>query len=247
MPRPRRPRPSQRPVRERGSPRPNLSRTVWRELVVPLVVVLGIVLPLRSAVADWNDVPSASMRPTILEGDRIYVNKLAYGLRLPFTFEWLARWEHPQRGDVVTLASPADGIRLVKRVVGLPGDRIAMRDNRLWVNGSPVAYEAMASDARTRLPDGRQLEAFTFTERLSGREHVVTLTPALPAHASFSERVVPDGHYFFLGDNRNVSKDSRIVGSVSLDRIYGRVTHIAASLDPDNGYRPRFERFFSRL
>ncbi len=187
------------------------------------------------------------MRPTIIEGDRIFVDKLAYGLRIPFTFHWLAKWDQPQRGDIATLASPEDGIRLVKRIIGVPGDRISMRDNRLWVNGEAVAYDLIGSNARTQLPDGRELQAITLIEHLPGRDHVVTLTPRINAQDSFAELLVPAGEYFFMGDNRDVSKDSRMIGTVERDRIYGRATHVALSLDPDRHYRPRFHRWFTRL
>src|SRR5438094_9373165 len=99
----------------------------YRSLV--LFVVLMIIF--RSAVADWNDVPTGSMKPTILEGDRIFVNKLCYDLKIPFTRIHLSTWGNPRRGDVVVFFSPADEIRLVKRVVGLPGDQIELRENQL--------------------------------------------------------------------------------------------------------------------
>ena len=106
-----------------------------REWVLPIGLVMLVMFPIRSVVADWNDVPSGSMRPTILEGDRIYVNKLSFGLRLPFTMTWLARWDEPRRGDIATFASPADGIRLVKRIIGVPGDTVELRNNMLVING----------------------------------------------------------------------------------------------------------------
>src|SRR3954449_2152472 len=81
-----------------------------------------VIFAARSSLADWNDVPSGSMKPTILEGDRLYVNKLAYDLKIPFTTFHLAEWSNPQRGDIVVFFSPHDGQRLVKRAVGLPGD-----------------------------------------------------------------------------------------------------------------------------
>jgi signal peptidase I len=89
-----------------------------REHVAPFVIVLIVLGSFRSSIADWNVVPSGSMNPTIVEGDRIFVNKLAYGLRVPFTPWYVAHWSNPQRGDVITFASPADGERLVKRVIG---------------------------------------------------------------------------------------------------------------------------------
>src|SRR5207302_3032432 len=109
----------------------------WRQWVKPFAIVLLVLFGVRSAVADWNDVPTGSMKPTILEGDRIFVNKLAYDLKVPFLGWRLARWGGPERGEVIVFASPADGTRLVKRVVGVPGDRIEVADNRLWVNGRP--------------------------------------------------------------------------------------------------------------
>ena len=99
-----------------------------------LFVVLMMVF--RSAVADWNDVPTGSMKPTIIEGDRIFVNKMAYDVRLPFTTVSLAKLADPVRGDIVIFDSQASGKRLVKRVVGVPGDVVALQDNVLSVNGS---------------------------------------------------------------------------------------------------------------
>ena len=223
-------------------------RNFFRDTVVPILIVIAIVVPLRSAVADWNDVPSGSMRPTILEGDRIWVNKLAYGLRVPLTMAWVIRWQAPTRGEVVTFASPDDGIRLVKRIVGLPGDRISMTANRLMINGKRLAYDEVTTGLPAPRPMNRNVATLVQTERLDEHPHAVTVVPALAGLSdSFPEFTVPDGHYFFLGDNRDQSRDSRFIGTVALDDIYGRVTHVALSVDPDHYYKPRFARWGKSL
>src|SRR5437870_13485579 len=98
-----------------------MKKKVLNEVRVFLAMLL-IVSSLRSALADWNDVPTGSMKPTIQEGDRVVVNKLAYDLKVPFTMIEVLKWSDPKRGDIVVLFSPVDGTRLVKRVVGIPGD-----------------------------------------------------------------------------------------------------------------------------
>src|SRR4051794_11925214 len=103
------------------------ARHYWQKEIRPLLILAVVLFSIRSSLADWNDVPTGSMKPTILEGDRVFVNKLAYDLKVPFTTWHLADWANPKRGDVVVFYSPHDGIRLVKRVVGLPGDLIELR------------------------------------------------------------------------------------------------------------------------
>src|SRR3954463_445713 len=117
---------------------------IWRTRIQPIAIIVLILTAFRSAVADWNDVPTGSMKPTIVEGDRIFVNKLAYGLKFPFTTWHLARWSTPSRGEVVVFNSPADGTRLVKRVVGLPGDQIWMIDAQLYVSAQPLVSQPIA-------------------------------------------------------------------------------------------------------
>jgi signal peptidase I len=209
--------------------------------ILPALLAVVVILPLRSAVADWNDVPSGSMRPTILEGDRIFVDKLAYGLRIPFTKTWLREGAPPARGDIITFASPKDGTRLVKRIAGIPGDRISMAGNHLTVNGEPVEYEKLAETQSS----GRGLHVMIAREALPGRHHEVAFTQGVFSRNSFDEIVVPGDEYFFLGDNRDQSFDSRYMGSVRRQHIYGRVTHIALSVDPERSYSPRFERWFT--
>ena len=106
-----------------------------------LIAAIIIATSFESAIAEMNKVPTRSMNPTILEGDRIFVNKLAYDLKIPYTTIHLAEWGNPQRGDITVLYSPEDGTRLVKRIIGVPGDRIEMRNNRLIINGEKVSYE----------------------------------------------------------------------------------------------------------
>src|SRR5207248_6523982 len=103
----------------------------WREQIRPLAVMLIALFSVRSSLADWNVVPTGSMKPTIIEGDRILVNKLAYDLKVPFTTWHIAEWSNPQRGDIVVFYSPHDEKRLVKRVIGLPGDSIELRNDVL--------------------------------------------------------------------------------------------------------------------
>src|SRR5262249_31616827 len=122
--------------------KPNLRKIgrVWRMRLQPIVLMILLVTSFRSAIADWNDVPTGSMKPSILEGDRILVNKLAYGLKIPFTNLHLLHWSAPQRGEIVVFNSPIDGTKLVKRVVGLPGDVLQMLENHLYINGQPTEY-----------------------------------------------------------------------------------------------------------
>src|SRR6266851_7028324 len=114
------------------------ARELWRKEIRPLLIIAVVLFSVRSSLADWNDVPSGSMEPTILVGDRVFVNKVAYDLKVPFTSWRLLWWGDPKRGDVVVLWSPHDGRRLVKRVVGLPGDRLEVRGYHLRVNDEPA-------------------------------------------------------------------------------------------------------------
>ena len=209
-------------------------RSIWREWVFPALMVPAVIAPLRSAVADWNDVPSGSMIPTILVGDRIFVNKLAYDLKIPFTTWHLAKWADPQRGDIVVFRSPHDGTRLVKRVVGVPGDQIELRDDHLLINGQPASY------ALSHTGSGPALVA---DETVSGKSHPVMIDPHLPAPRWFGPIQVPTGQYFVMGDNRDNSFDSRYFGFVPRDNIFGRATLVAMSFDRAHYFKPRFDRF----
>ena len=212
-----------------------------------ILIAILIATSFKSAVADWYVVPTGSMKPTIVEGDRIFTNKLAYDLKVPYTRWRIASWDDPKRGDIVVFHSPADGKRLVKRVVGLPGDRIAMHDNRLFINGVPQKYESLIGEGRGGMGPTRKTGHQYYREHLFGNEHTVMITPSQPSPRSFSPVVVPDGHYFMMGDNRDSSADSRYFGFVSRNQILGRANSIVISLDPGNFYRPRWERFFGDL
>lgn len=220
---------------------------LFRAWLFPLVIIALVVAPMRSSIADWNDVPSGSMRPTILEGDRITINKLAYGLRVPFTNTYIAAWSDPARGEIVTFASPLDGTRLVKRIVGMPGDRLAMHDNRLYVNGKMVEYALHDADGSGLLPSGESVNVILAEERLAGRSHAIALTPGVRSVRNFPEQVVPEGKYFMLGDNRDLSNDSRVYGTVPRENIYGRVSYVALSLDFSKSLSPRFERWWTAI
>ncbi|HEY0954947.1 MAG TPA: signal peptidase I [Roseateles sp.] len=214
-----------------------------------IVFLLGLAL-LRTAVADWNPIPSASMRPTLLEGDVVLVNRLAYDLKLPLTDVVLLPLGEPRRGDVVTFSSPADGTRLIKRIVGLPGDRIAMRDGELLLNGRPQVRAGARYRGETIAP-GWVVDAVRATEDLDGRPHAVQALPVLGVPRNFTETTVPAGHYFMLGDNRDLSADSRVIGAVPRERLIGRAHRVLVSADwlGEDGWRlaPRFERWATAI
>jgi signal peptidase I len=191
----------------------------------------------RSAVADWNPIPSESMRPTLLEGDVVLVNRLAYDFKLPLSDIAVVRLGMPERGDIVTFKSPADGVRLIKRLVGVPGDVIEMRNEVLLINGSAAEYaNPRAAAAGT-----------TATERIAGSERTVQFLPEVPARRSFGPLVVPEDSYFFLGDNRDNSADSRYIGFVPRALFIGRAHHILVSANIKGNWLPRLERVGERV
>lgn len=222
-------------------------KRLTKEWVIPILSVLAVLLPLRSVVADWYDVPTGSMEPTILPGDRIVANKLAFGLRVPFTEIWVARWDRPVSGEIVILHSPANGQRLVKRVIATEGDTVEMRNNHLVINGAALAYDPFTSaeldSIEKALRNGREFA----TESLGAVDHTVMVTPRAMAKRSFGPVTVPAGNCFVMGDNRDASADSRAFGFVPLDKVVGRSSRVAFSLDPQRWPLPRMDRFLHGL
>lgn len=226
---------------------PSRLQRFWKESLKPILFILLIMGAFRSSFADWNDVPTGSMKPTILEGDRVVINKLAYDLKVPFTTVRLAQWSHPERGDIVVFFSPADGIRLVKRVVGLPGDTVAMRDNHVFVNGVPLKYEALPPEMSVGLSESEKKEHTFAAEDLDGRSHAIMVSSRLRSIESFAPFTVAEGQYFMMGDNRDNSRDSRFFGAVPRKSIIGRAAAVAFSLDRTRSYQPRWSRSGTRL
>lgn len=216
-----------------------------------IAFVVLAVLAFRSSVVDWNDVPTGSMKPNILEGDRIYVNKLAYDLKVPFTTWHVAEWDNPKRGEVVVFFSPQDGIRLVKRVIGVPGDVVELRSNQLFINGKAAGYEPLDTGVRTEMARqiGFDAEGKEFLEEsLNGLKHPMMRNPMGPSDRStYGPFPVPPGKYFMMGDNRDNSNDSRFYGAVDRSLIAGRASRVVLSVDPQHSYKPRWSRFFSPL
>ncbi|MGB0892843.1 MAG: signal peptidase I [Parashewanella sp.] len=202
-----------------------------------LLIFLALMSVFRSAVADWYTVPTGSMKPTIVEGDRIFTNKMAYDIRVPFTHISLLKVADPKRGDIIVFDSKASANRLVKRVIGVPGDTVELVNNKLIINGVPLAYSETSSTDAT----------VDETENLLGLSHAIRVNKNGSLRSNFLAVTVPEGHYLALGDNRDNSADSRAIGFVPRNEILGSAQSVVMSLNYDNYYLPRSERFFYSL
>lgn len=176
-------------------------RRILRESGSFLLLLVGL-LAMRSTLADHYYVPSGSMEPTLIPGDRVVVDKRSYGLRIPFTSVQLTGGDAVQRGEVVIFDSPRDGTRLIKRIVAVGGDEVLVRDGRLLVNGQSLAHV-----------DGFDTEVFG--------ERVVQLNLRNGGGPDFSASIEP-GKLLAVGDHRGNSLDGRIFGVVDEQSVYGR-------------------------
>ena len=207
------------------------------------LLLLGV---FRTAVADYNPIPSPSMRPNLLEGDVVFVNRLAYNVKVPLTDVVLAHTGEPARGDVVTFTSPADGVRLIKRIVAIPGDVVELRDEQLIINGVSANYVPVETVSEP-LGDGTHSPGQRLREQLAGQDHIVQIMPAIAARRSFAPVTIPPDQYLMLGDNRDRSGDSRYIGLVPRKLLIGQAIGIMVSADIQGNWMPRTERFAMRM
>lgn len=218
---------------------PGAKEPVWVEYGASFFPVILIVFLLRSFVVEPFKIPSGSMLPTLLVGDFIAVNKFTYGIRLPVLNKKVIEMNAPQRGDVVVFRYPPDpSLDYIKRVVGLPGDRVAYINKRLTINGKPVEVEKSGEyfDAERLFYTPR------YEEKLGDRQHMLLIETDAPAYVphvmQYPQRdkchyntegfacEVPAGHYFVMGDNRDNSQDSRVWGFVPDENLVGKAFYI---------------------
>jgi signal peptidase I len=220
-----------------------LKQPTWIEYSGSFFPVIALVFFLRSFLYEPFKIPSSSMVPTLLVGDLILVNKFTYGIRLPIINKKIVEINNPQRGDVMVFKYPKDpALDYIKRVVGVPGDKIVYKNKRLSVNGKEMSYQV--------LPDYLDEEHLSYSkqylENLSGVPHKILNDERMPSYVSnpdaFPNRelclynsegfacTVPSGHYFMMGDNRDNSLDSRYWGFVSDENIVGKAFFVWMNL-----------------
>lgn len=199
-----------------------------------LVIAIVIVMFLRSSIIEPYKIPSGSMIPTLFIGDHIFVNKFAYGFKVPFTdfFEkplFVTEEKLPSRGDVIVFKFPKDPtINYIKRVVGLPGDKIQIRDKVLYINGQEIKTEKLQDpklEEGIENDDDRRVLTL-YTEDLMGVKHPVLYNMTTLMNSDYGEVTVPTGKLLCLGDNRDKSSDSRFWGFVPVENIKGKAMFV---------------------
>lgn len=205
------------------------AKILLREYTESLIVAIVLALFLRFFVVSAYKIPTSSMAPTLKVGDFIFAYKLPYGVPVPFSDGTRFAEKLPERGDVVVFRYPGnEQVNYVKRVVGLPGDRIAIKDKKLLINDKESEYKALPDAVLKDLPGSEYYTAFS--EQIDGSTHSVIRNRADEADF-FGPIVVPPGHIFVLGDNRDSSDDSRYWGTVPVKNLEGRVILIWMSFD----------------
>ena len=184
------------------------------EFVGSLAPVLGLVLILRSFVVEPFQIPSQSMVPTLKVGDFILVSKWTYGIRLPVLRSKVIDVSLPERGDVMVFFPPHEDRYFIKRVVGLPGDKIQVLNGVLYVNGEQMQQTLSLEEANSA-------RSVVMMENLTGVEHLMQKRISPTRLSQNYSSLVPEGHYFMMGDNRDNSSDSRVWGPVPEDRSVG--------------------------
>lgn len=200
--------------------------------------IILLVLVIRSFIAEPFRIPSSSMLPTLHVGDFILVNKFAYGIRLPVINTKVFKNGEPERGDVIVFRYPKreeekdkPDVDYIKRVVGLPGDRVGYFNKTIYINGKPVAQTNL--EKTTDLIGLAKTSAKLRQEQLGKHEHQILVDPAI--RLVEGETIVPEGHYFVMGDNRDNSNDSRFWGTVPEENLVGKAFFIWMSWDWNNG------------
>lgn len=218
----------------------NALKAVVPQLLIPLLVIFAF----RSSVYEPFKIPSGSMIPTLYVGDFIFVNKFAYGLKVPFLDDWfkMNKWilkenGQPQRGDIIVFRFPENpSIHFIKRLIGLPGDKIEIRNKVVYINDRPQAQKEWAQEEV--LKELKQIDTATYseesikiyTETVDAREHTMMIDTLNEYNLNHSLKTVPEAHYFVMGDNRDFSNDSRNWGYVPWENIVGRAEVIWFSL-----------------
>ncbi len=233
-----------------------------KDMVWSIVAALVLAFAFQTAAYATYHIPSESMVPTLEVGDRLTVNKFAYGYSrhsLPLDFS-LPKGaingrlfaSEPVRGDIIVFVHPKRSDRMIKRLIGLPGDRIAVDNGQVILNGRPLARK-LEKTYRFREYEGRIVEVNRYEETLpGGRTHLMLEYTHRAHHASMPETIVPPGHYFMMGDNRDNSNDSRFhdMGMVPAENLVGRADAVLYSLytcTPESGTECAERRFATRL
>jgi signal peptidase I len=213
-------------------------KSTVREYSESIVVAVAIALLLRAFVIEAFQIPSGSMIPTLEIGDHIFVSKFAYGVGIPFTDKKILALREPHRGDVIVFKYPlGPETDYIKRVVGLPGDRVEIRRNEIFINGKPEPRELISSgpcpdsEGMARYGDGGDRPCELWFERLDGHPHKTRHEPERPP-TDFGPKDIPPGNVFVMGDNRDNSNDSRVWGTVPYDLIKGKALIVWWSRGP---------------
>lgn len=205
--------------------------------------ILIFVFLLRSFLIEPYRIPSGSMKPTLLVGDFIVVNKFTYGIRLPILNTKVVDFNEPERGDVMVFRFPPDPkINFIKRVIGLPGDKIIYQNKQLFINGELVPKTLLQTETQISA-EGDTYPMQRFLEEMPNAPHDIYEHIGPGQSISLT---VPDGHYFVMGDNRDESDDSRFWGFVPEANIIGKAFGLWMSWDSED-YRPRFSRIGSSI